>query len=60
MILSSIHRLLRTEDWNFHPIWKHGMKLREKMVEIAFRNYNSYVYNDASLQQLLAEEMAEV
>ena len=36
------------------------MKWNHKLVQIAFRNYNSYVYHDTFLQLLLIEEMAKV
>ena len=45
---------LRIEDW------EHEMKWNHKLVQIAFRNYNSYVYHDTFLQLLLIEEMAKV
>ena len=49
-----IDRLFRTEDWQHEMKWKH------KLVEIAFRNYNSYVYHDDSLEVRLTRERAEV
>ena len=36
------------------------MKWKHKLVEIAFRNYNSYVYHDDSLEARLTRERAQV
>ena len=36
------------------------MKWKHKLVEIAFRNYNSYVYHDDSLEVRLTRERAQV
>ena len=36
------------------------MKWEHKLVEISFRNYNSYVYQDTFLQLRLYDELAKV
>ena len=48
------NHFLRKEDW------EHEMKWHHNLVQIAFRNYNSYVYHDTFLKFRLYDELAKV
>ena len=52
--LGYFHEYFRTEDW------KHEMKWKHKLVQIAFRNYNSFVYYDLFLKPRLFDRLTKV